>query len=78
MDFAKQLSLRELGTELVIYGILMFIYTLSVLNFLIGYVHDIYKVNLFFYTFLALALILGQGILMEAISTYIRERVEER
>ena len=78
MDSAKQLSLRELGTELVIYGILMFAYALTVLSFLMGYVHGIYKANLILYTFLALALILGQGILMEAISTYIRERVEEQ
>jgi|GEM_PF-5036682 len=78
MDSAKQLSLRELGTELVIYGILMFIYTLTVLSYLIGYVNEIYKTSALLYTLLALVLILGQGILMEGVSTYIRERVEEQ
>ncbi|OYT55180.1 MAG: hypothetical protein B6U72_00060 [Candidatus Altiarchaeales archaeon ex4484_2] len=78
MDSIKELTFRELGTELVIYGILMFVYTLTVLSFLIDYVHNIYKADLLLYTFLALALILGQGVLMEGVSTYIREKIEER
>ncbi len=78
MDSAKQLTFRELGAELVIYGILMFIYTLTVLSLLIDYVNRIYRADLVLYTFLALALILGQGILMEGVSTYVRERIEEQ
>ncbi|OYT25972.1 MAG: hypothetical protein B6U97_04620 [Candidatus Altiarchaeales archaeon ex4484_96] len=76
MEPTKNLTAGELVSELLIYGGLMIIYTLVVLGYLSNHVYVLYKNDTLLYTLTALFLILGQGLLMENLATYIREKIE--
>jgi hypothetical protein len=72
---AKLRAIRNLIVELVLYGILVIIYALSVLQFLADPLADLYHQNLTLYAWTALALIVGQGVLLEEVTTFLLDRL---
>jgi hypothetical protein len=57
--------------ELIIYGILVVAYFVVVLRLLGDPLHRLYSSNLVLYAFLALALIVAQAVLLEAVTSFI-------
>jgi len=62
-------SLRSLALEVLVYGVFVAAYLLLVLHFLEGWLKGLYDRNRTAYAFLALLLIAGQGVLLEAATT---------
>ena len=69
-------TLKELLEELAIYTVLMVAYTALILQFLIQPIYTLYLRDTLLYTFVALTLILGQGVIMENVATFLREKIE--
>ncbi len=61
---------RNLIIELLIYGVMLVIYFFAVLRFLGKFLTDLYQNQIFFYAILSLVLIIAQGVLLEAITSY--------
>lgn len=57
--------------ELVVYGVLVVGYFYVVLRFLETFLADLYRDNISLYAFLGLGLVVGQGVLLEAITSFI-------
>ncbi len=57
--------------ELVIYAVLVIAYFFVVLRLLGDPLNDLYRDNLTLYAFLALALIVAQAVLLEAVTSFI-------
>jgi hypothetical protein len=74
-------SLKSFLIEFVVYGVLVSGYYLLVLHFLGGWLHHLYAAERRTYAAVALALIIGQGFLLEALTrfllSYIRPRMED-
>jgi hypothetical protein len=66
--------LRSLLLELAIYTPLVAFYVLVVLRFANDYITWIYNENLVVYSVLAVVLILGQGILLEILTSWLIRR----
>jgi hypothetical protein len=63
--------IRSLVLELAVYTPLVVFYLLVVLRFLNDHLTWLYNENLVAYAFLATALILGQGILLEMLTSWL-------
>jgi hypothetical protein len=74
-------SLRSFLVELVVYAMLVVGYFFLVLNFLGPWLYRLYSEERRTYAFVALALIIGQGFVLEALTRFllalIRPRMEE-
>lgn len=68
-------ALRNLIVELVLYGALVTVYALSVLQFLTDPLANLYHDNLTLYAFVALFLIVGQGVLLEEVTSFLMDRL---
>jgi len=66
-----RLLVRNLVIELLIYGVMLVIYFFAVLRFLGKYLTDLYKNQIFFYAVLSLVLIVVQGVLLEAVTSFL-------
>ena len=64
--------------ELVTYGLLVSGYFFVVLHFLGGALQDLYSTNRTTYAVVALALILGQGLILEALTTVLLRFFQRR
>lgn len=75
-----QKFLRSLMVEIAIYVVLVTAYFFLVLHFLSGWLKDIYDGNRLLYAVATLALIVGQGVLLEVVTTkllgFLRSRME--
>jgi hypothetical protein len=67
--------LRNFSIEIGIYAILVVIYFLLVLKFLSEPLTNLFNDRLKIYAILALVLIVGQGILLELITSFLVERL---
>jgi hypothetical protein len=67
--------LRNFLLESVIYGVLLVVYFFLVLRLLSDLLTDLFATNLVVYSILALALIIGQGVLLEQISSFILDQI---
>ena len=67
--------LRNFSIEIAIYAILVVIYFLLVLKFLSEPLTNLFYDRLKVYAILALILIVGQGILLELITSFLVERL---
>jgi hypothetical protein len=61
-------SLISFLVELLIYGVLVVGYFFLVLNFLGDWLFRLFEHNRHFYAFMALALIVGQGLVLETLT----------
>lgn len=68
-------ALRNLVIELLVYGTLVAIYALSVLQFLADPLARLYESNLTLYAWAALVLIVGQGVVLEEVTSFLLNRL---
>lgn len=68
--------LRNFLLESAIYGVLLIIYFYLVLRLLNNMLTNLFDKNLVAYSILALALIIGQGVLLERISSFILDQIK--
>lgn len=72
---AKLRAIRNLVVELLIYAILVTVYALGVLQFLADPLAELYNANLTTYAWVGLALIVGQGVLLEEVTSFLVDRL---
>ncbi len=72
---SKLLAARNLAVEFVIYGTLVTLYALTVLQFLADPLANLYHDNLTIYAFVALLLIVGQGVALEEVTSLLLARL---
>jgi hypothetical protein len=72
---SKLLAARNLAVEIVIYGALVTVYALSVLQLLADPLANLYYDNLTVYAFVALFLIVGQGVVLEEVTSLLLARL---
>jgi hypothetical protein len=68
-------AIRNLLVELVVYGILVTFYALGVLRFLADPLAKLYYDNLTVYAWVALFLIVGQGMILEMVTSFLIDRL---
>ncbi len=71
----KRAALRLL-IELGLYGLLVFAYIVLILHFFTDVLVGLYKSNAVLYAVLALGLMVFQGLFLEALTTFLIERLE--
>ena len=77
MDKQEKLrSLRNIVIELLIYGTLVTLYALGVLQFLADPLADLYENNLTLYAWVALVLIVIQGVALEEVTSFLLNRLQ--
>lgn len=67
--------IRNFAIEVLVYGVLVLGYFLLVLRFLGDPLKQLYTNNLTLYAFVALALILAQGALLEVVTSFLLGRL---
>ena len=74
-------SLKSYLVELAVYGVLVTAYFLLVLHFLGGWLYGVFEADRRAYAGMALILIVGQGVLLEAVTRlllgWIKPRTED-
>lgn len=65
----ESISVLSFLLELVVYGLLITVYFLLVLHFLGGMLLFLFTAHRVAYAFVALALIVGQGVLLQTLTT---------
>jgi len=74
----KAASLQSFLVELVVYAIFVFAYFFLVLHFLGGWIKHVFDQNKTLYGFMALALILVQGVALETLTTVLLRMIRSR
>lgn len=69
MKSSDRHRLKAFAVELVIYAVLVSGYFFLVLHFLGGWLHDLFAMHQFIYAVTAVALIVGQGVVLEVLTT---------
>ena len=67
--------IRSIVVELVVYGGLVTLYAASVLQLLADPLTDLYNDNLTLYAWVALALIVAQGVVLDAVTSFLLDRL---
>ncbi|UCG24309.1 MAG: hypothetical protein JSW55_19675 [Chloroflexota bacterium] len=75
MEVDSRKLIRNFAIELVVYGVLVVIYFLLVLQWLGGWLTSLYENDLRIYAVVALVLIVVQGVLFEKVTTFLIERL---
>ena len=75
MEIDRKKIILNFAIELVVYGILVTIYFLVVLDRLGDWLLNLYETNLTLYAFVALALIVVQAVVLEWVTTFLIERL---
>lgn len=75
MDSERRTIIRTFAVELIIYGILVVLYFFLVLRTLGTWLHDLYANNLTLYAVAALVIIVAQGLILEAVSSFLVDRL---
>ena len=71
----KRTLVRNLVIELVVYGILLTIYVIVVLQWLVIPLQETFHNNLVLYSFLSLVLLVAQAVLLEQLTSFLLERL---
>jgi hypothetical protein len=69
-------TLRAFLIELVIYSVLVVGYFFAVLHFLAGWISRLEKSHITIYAFVAIALIIVQGMVLETVTTWLMRRLQ--
>ncbi len=64
--------------ELLLYAVFALVYFLLVLRLMGGWIKEVFDANKIFYAILALALIIGQGVLLEMLSRALMWAVQRK
>ena len=64
--------------ELALYSVLIIVYFFLVLHFIGGWLADIHQDHVVFYAFISVALILGQAVLLEWVTTFLLRLIRGR
>ena len=76
MDSARKRSLiRGFVIEILVYAVLVVAYFFLVLRLLADPLYDLFNNNLVVYAFVALGLIVAQGVVLEAITSFILHKL---
>lgn len=67
--------LLNFAIELIVYGVLVLIYSLGVLQFLASPLRQLFRSNLTVYAFVALGLIVAQGALLDIATTFLLDQL---
>ena len=67
----KNRTLRAFLVELAIYVVFVTVYFLLVLHFLAGWLQDLHLHHVKLYALMAIALIIGQAVLLESVTTWL-------
>jgi uncharacterized membrane protein YcjF (UPF0283 family) len=67
--------IRNFAIELIVYGTLVVVYFLVVLQTIGDWLYDLYENNLAVYAIAALVLIVVQGVFLEMVTTFLIERL---
>ena len=71
----KRTLVRNLVIELVVYGILLTLYVILVLQWLVIPLLETFHNNLLLYSFLSLVLLVAQAVLLEQLTSFLLERL---
>ena len=71
----KLRAIRNLAVELIVYGVLVTVYALGVLQLLADPLADLYDNHLVLYAWASLLLIVGQGVLLEGATSFLLDRL---
>lgn len=71
MQKKQRETLKAFGIELIIYSFLVVVYFLAVLHFVAEWVNHLDKTHIQLYAVVSILLIIGQAILLEAVTTWI-------
>jgi hypothetical protein len=74
----KSASLGSFLVELAVYGVFVFAYFFLVLHFLGGWIKHVFDQNKTLYAFVALALIIAQGVGLEMLTTGLLRIIRSR
>jgi NADH:ubiquinone oxidoreductase subunit 6 (subunit J) len=72
------LAVRSFLIELVVYSVLVGVYVLFVIGLLNTWLHGLYDDNKTLYAFIALLLIIGQGVVLETVTTLLLKLIGSR
>lgn len=67
--------IKNFAIELIVYGTLVVVYFLVVLQTIGDWLYYLYENNLFVYAIAALVLIVVQGVFLEMVTTFLIERL---
>ena len=76
--FKNSASVRSFLVELAVYAVFVFAYFFLVLHFLGGWIKHVFDQNKTFYAFVALALIIVQGVGLEMLTTGLLRVIRSR
>lgn len=68
-------AVKNLIVELMVYGTLVTLYAVGVLQFLADPLAELYSSDLTLYAWVALFLIVGQGVLLEGVTSFLMDRL---
>ncbi len=71
MKAGAKKALQSFAIELVVYGLLVVAYFFLVLHFLGGWLAHLDKQNIKLYALVSIALIIGQAVVLESVTTFI-------
>ena len=71
-----KILIRNFVIELVIYGVLVIGYFLIALRYLNNFLTNLFQSNLVAYAFLALLLIVAQGVLLDGLTSFLLNRIK--
>lgn len=67
--------LKRLAIELILYGILLFVYFWFVLRYMDSWLYSLFNESLSVYSFVSLALIVAQGVVLEMITHFLLDKL---
>jgi uncharacterized protein involved in cysteine biosynthesis len=76
MKLKTKTTLRAFLIELVVYSALVIGYFFAVLHFLADWINQLEKTHIRIYAFVAIALVIGQAILLEFVTTFLMRRLQ--
>jgi NADH:ubiquinone oxidoreductase subunit 6 (subunit J) len=72
------LAVRSFLIELLVYAVLVGVYVVFVIGLLNAWLHGLYDHNKTLYAFIALLLIIGQGVVLEMVTTLLLKLIGSR
>lgn len=77
MRSPSKYRIRKLVIEFFLYGVLLVVYFLTVLQFLAGLLTRLFHQNLWLYSVAALLLIIIQAVVLEWITSFLVDRLDQ-
>ena len=78
MKLKPSLAVRSFLIELLVYAVLVSVYVLFVIGLLNAWLHGLYADHKVIYAFVALGLIVTQGVALEAVTSLLMKLIRSR